>query len=83
VRKPFTAQQTIQGAVETLCYDYLDETHGGWGNNDGGFGGFRLDVAEFNRHRMKTFMYNSDIVARRDNGGLDSRECTRAEHGFR
>jgi len=32
-------------AVETLCYDYLEDTHGGWENNDGGYGEFRLDVA--------------------------------------
>ena len=32
-------------AVETLCYDLLDQHHGGWENNAGGFGRFTFDVA--------------------------------------
>jgi hypothetical protein len=37
---------TLEGAVEALCYDYLEQEHGGWENNDGGYGGFIIDVAE-------------------------------------
>jgi hypothetical protein len=35
---------TLQEAIETLAYDYLDETHYGWENNDGAFGTFVFDV---------------------------------------
>ena len=31
-----TAQSTLEKAIENLCYDYLEQTHGGWENNDGG-----------------------------------------------
>lgn len=41
-----TAQSTLEKAIETLCYDYLEQTHGGWENNDGGYGEFRIDVAK-------------------------------------
>lgn len=41
-----TAQSTLEKAVENLCYDYLEQTHGGWENNDGGYGEFRIDVAK-------------------------------------
>jgi trans-2-enoyl-CoA reductase len=33
-------------AIETVCYGYLEETHGGWENNDGAFGEFQFDLAE-------------------------------------
>jgi hypothetical protein len=52
---------TLAEAVETLCYDYLEETHGGWENNDGAYGEFRFDVAkrtielEFNGRYTETF----------------------------
>ena len=39
-------QATLEEAVETLCYGYLEETHGGWENNDGAHGEFRFDVAK-------------------------------------
>lgn len=41
-----TAQSTLEKAIENLCYDYLEQTHGGWENNDGGYGEFRIDVAK-------------------------------------
>jgi hypothetical protein len=37
--------QPLPEAIETLCYDYLQQEHGGWENNDGGFGTFTFDVA--------------------------------------
>jgi hypothetical protein len=41
-----TAQSTLETAIENLCYDYLEQTHAGWENNDGGYGEFRIDVAK-------------------------------------
>ena len=43
--EPVPTQSTLGAAIGTLCYDYLEETHGGWENNEGGFGEFHLDVA--------------------------------------
>jgi hypothetical protein len=36
----------LSKAVETLCYDYLEQEHGGWENNDGADGEFTFRVAE-------------------------------------
>jgi hypothetical protein len=44
--EPFPTECSIKEAIETLCYDYLEEKHGGWENNDGAFGEFRIDVAK-------------------------------------
>ena len=38
-------QATLRDAVEELCYDYLEQEHGGWENNDGAFGEFTFEVA--------------------------------------
>ena len=38
-------QQPLAEAIEGLCYDYLEEHHGGWEINGGSFGQFELDVA--------------------------------------
>ncbi len=32
-------------AIETMAYDLLSSTHGGWENNDGAYGEFTFDVA--------------------------------------
>lgn len=37
---------TLEAAIEALCYDYLEQEHGGWENNDGAYGEFRFDVAK-------------------------------------
>jgi hypothetical protein len=37
---------TLEAAIEALCYDYLEQTHDGWENNDGGYGEFCIDVAK-------------------------------------
>jgi hypothetical protein len=56
--------ETLCAAIETLCYDYLEQTNGGWENNDGGFGEFIFDVAartvelEFNGRYTDTFTTN-------------------------
>ena len=41
-----TAQSTLETAIENLCYDYLEQAHAGWENNDGGYGEFSIDVAK-------------------------------------
>lgn len=41
-----TVQSTLEKAIENLCYDYLEKTHAGWENNDGGYGEFSIDVAK-------------------------------------
>jgi hypothetical protein len=38
------AAMTLQGAIETLAYDYLEDTHPGWEINDGAFGTFLFDI---------------------------------------
>ena len=38
--------QSLSSALETLCYDFLEQEHGGWENNDGAFGEFTFNVAE-------------------------------------
>jgi hypothetical protein len=40
------SDQPLRDAIETLCYDYLEQEHGGWENNDGAYGEFQFDVAE-------------------------------------
>ena len=35
---------SLYGAIERLCYDFLEQEYGGWENNDGAFGEFTLDV---------------------------------------
>lgn len=39
------AEKPLADAIEALCYDYLEQEHGGWENNDGAFGVFEFDVA--------------------------------------
>lgn len=39
-----TREQPLSEAVETLAYDFLSATHGGWENNDGAYGEFLFDV---------------------------------------
>jgi hypothetical protein len=41
-------------AIETVVYDVLSQTHGGWENNDGSYGDFTFDVTE----RTITLDYN-------------------------
>lgn len=42
----FTTDSDLHEAIESLCYNYLEESHGGWENNDGAYGEFHFDVAE-------------------------------------
>jgi len=53
VRETFTLKE----AIERLAYDFLEETHGGWEDNQGAYGDFLFDVAE----RTITLNYNERI----------------------
>jgi len=44
--EPTPSEFTLEAAVETLCYDYLEQEHGGWENNDGAYGEFIINVGE-------------------------------------
>ncbi|MDX2264791.1 MAG: hypothetical protein NW215_07445 [Hyphomicrobiales bacterium] len=39
-----TIEVALAEAIETLCYDFLEQTHSGWGNEDGAFGECCFDV---------------------------------------
>jgi len=41
-----TSPSPLHEAIETLCYDYLSQEHGGWENNDGGYGDFVFHVSD-------------------------------------
>lgn len=45
--EPETRSMSLAEAIEHLTYDALSETHGGWENNDGAYGEFVFDVAEW------------------------------------
>jgi hypothetical protein len=57
-------EQTLHNAVETLCYDCLEQEHGGWENNEGAYGTFVLDTEqrtidlEFTARFVETFTSN-------------------------
>ncbi len=48
---------SVKEAIETLAYDLLEKTHGGWENNQGAYGDFLFAVAE----RTITLNYNERI----------------------
>ena len=56
---PERSTVTIAMAVESLAYDVLERTHGGWENNDGAYGDITFDVAE----RTITLDYNERHTA--------------------
>ena len=47
-------ESSVKDAVETLAYDFLEETHAGWENNEGAYGDFTFNVAA----RTITLDYN-------------------------
>ena len=49
---------SIHDAIEHLAYDFLEETHGGWEDNEGAYGEFTFDVAE----RKITLGYNERFI---------------------
>ena len=42
--EPESIECTVNDAVETLVYAFLEETHGGWENNEGAYGEFTFNV---------------------------------------
>lgn len=62
-----TTTSPLPEAIETLCYSYLEQEHGGWENNDGAFGTFEFDVArrtirlEFNGRFTDVATHNHDF----------------------
>lgn len=57
-----SSEFTLEGAIEALCYDYLEQKHDGWENNEGGYGDFHIDVDKrtielvFNGRFTETFI---------------------------
>ena len=47
-------KRPVRDVLETLAYDFLEQTHDGWENGDGGHGEFTFDVAT----RSITLVYN-------------------------
>ena len=43
--EPSTALEPLRDAIDALCFDALDQEHGGWENDDGAYGTFTFDVA--------------------------------------
>lgn len=48
---------SLKDALEELAYDFLEQTHGGWENNEGAWGEFQFDVSA----RTITLDYNERI----------------------
>ena len=48
---------SVRDAIESLAYDFLEQTHGGWENNEGAYGEFTFDVAQ----RTITLDYNERV----------------------
>ncbi len=55
--EPESSESNVRDAVESLAYALLEETHGGWENNEGAYGEFIFGVAE----RTITLDYNERI----------------------
>ena len=47
-------KRTVRDVLETLAYDFVEQTHDGWENGDGAHGEFTFDVAS----RSITLDYN-------------------------
>jgi uncharacterized protein DUF6878 len=64
---PKTTTVSLNDAIETLCYDYLSQCHGGWENNDGAYGTFKFDVGnrsirlDFNERFSDSTNYSHDF----------------------
>ncbi|MGH9721497.1 MAG: DUF6878 family protein [Bryobacteraceae bacterium] len=44
--EPTSDEHALAAAIESVCYDFLEQEHGGWENNDGAYGEFHIDVKE-------------------------------------
>jgi hypothetical protein len=49
---------SVRDAIEKLAYAFLEETHGGWENNEGAYGDFTFDVES----RTITLEYNERMM---------------------
>ena len=64
---PRTTELSLRDAIETVCYDYLSQTHSGWENNDGAYGTFEFYVRErtirldFNERFTDSTNYSHDF----------------------
>jgi hypothetical protein len=38
--------ETLKSAIDTVCYEYLEQTHDGWDHHPGAFGTFTFDAAD-------------------------------------
>jgi hypothetical protein len=52
--EPEHTMMSVRDAIEQLAFDFLQDSHGGWEDNDGAYGDFTFDVAE----RTITLDYN-------------------------
>jgi hypothetical protein len=43
--RTLVVKRSVRDVLETLAYDFLEQTHDGWENGDGGHGEFTFDVA--------------------------------------
>lgn len=65
--EPERSSVTVATAVESLTYDALERTHGGWENNDGAYGEFCFDATarcihlEFNERFTSSELYTHDF----------------------
>jgi len=57
--EPERSLVSVADAIERLAYDFLEQTHGGWEDNDGAYGDFTFDVAA----RTITLDYNERTTA--------------------
>ena len=48
----------VRDAIEKLAYDFLEEEHDGWENEDGAYGEFTFDVGE----RTIRLEYNERVM---------------------
>jgi hypothetical protein len=48
---------SVREAIESLAYDFLEQTHGAWEDNEGAYGEFTFDVAQ----RTITLDYNERV----------------------
>jgi len=60
------ATHPMPQAIEQLAYDFLEETHNGWQDNQGAYGDFFFDVAERTitlnyNERIETFEYTQHV----------------------
>ena len=53
-----TAAMPVRDAIEKLAYDFLEEVHDGWENEDGAYGEFVFDVGE----RTIRLEYNERVM---------------------